>query len=236
MSPCRFSLVIVALAASAVQSHAQARDIRTAPPSDTLRLTIAEAVARAVRQSDETRLSAAQLEVTEAQITTARASGLPQLRLNGSYTQVIENARANIVGSVFGQAFTYNTNANLSQTIFQGGRIFAGTRAAADARQAARFDQAEVKSRVSVDVQRAYFLALLSDRLYEIQVQNLALADARLKQVQSLEAGGRAARYDVLRARVGRTNLEPSLIQARTDRELALLEVKRILNIPAAQP
>ena len=236
MSHRRSFLILVALATTTLQAQAQARDIRSGMPSDTLRLAIEEAVTRAVRQSDESRLAAAQLEVTEAQITTARAAGLPQLRLNGSYTQVIENARANVVGSVFGQSFTYNTNANLSQTLFQGGRVFAGTRAAADAKRAARFDQAEVQARVSVDVQRAYFLALLSDRLYEIQVQNLALADARLKQVQSLEAGGRAARYDVLRARVGRTNLEPSLIQARSDRELALLEVKRILNIPVAQP
>ena len=60
-----------------------------------------------------------------------------------------------------------------------------------------------------MDVQRAYFLALLSDRLYEIQVRNLELADERLKQVERLESGGRAARYDVLRARVERTNLEP---------------------------
>jgi hydrophobic/amphiphilic exporter-1 (mainly G- bacteria), HAE1 family len=236
MSLRRSYLVIVALAVSAIRSHAQARDIRSGIPSDTLRLTIEEAVARAVRQSDETRLAAAQLDVTDAQITTARAAGLPQLRLNGSYTQVIENARANIVGSVFAQAFTYNTNANLSQTIFQGGRIFAGTRAAADARQAARFDQSEVRARVSVDIQRAYFLALLSDRLYDIQVRNLALATERLAQVQRLETGGRAARYDVLRARVERTNLEPALIQARSDRDLTLLEVKRILNLKVEQP
>ena len=231
MSLRRSFLVIGALAASAQIAQAQARDIRSGPVSDTLRLSIEEAVTRAVRQSDETRLSAAQLEVTEAQITTARAAGLPQLRINGSYTQVIENARANIVGSVFGQAFTYNSNANLSQTIFQGGRIFAATKAAGSARQAARFDQAETRARVSVDIQRAYFLALLSDRLYDIQVRNLALADDRLKQVQRLESGGRAARYDVLRARVERTNLEPGLIQARSDRELTMLEVKRILNL-----
>jgi outer membrane protein TolC len=236
MPLCRAFLVFAALAASAPSANAQARDIRSGPPSDTLRLSIEEAVARAVRQSDEARLATAQLEVTEAQITTARAAGLPQLRLNGSYTQVIENARANIVGQVFGQAFTYNTNANLSQAIFQGGRIFAGTRAAADARRAARFDQAEVRARVSVDIQRAYFLALLSDRLYEIQVRNVALADDRLKQVERLESGGRAARYDVLRARVERTNLQPALIQAASDRDLAILEVKQVLNLPIAQP
>jgi outer membrane protein TolC len=236
MSLYRFSLVIAALTTAAPAARAPARDIRSAPPSDTIRLSIEDAVTRAVRQSDETRLAAAQLEVTEAQITTARAAGLPQLRLNGAYTQVIENARGTIVGSVFGQPFTYNANANLSQTSFQGGRVFAGTRAAADARQAARYDQAEVRARVSVDIQRAYFEALLNDRLYDIQVRNLALADERLKQVERLEAGGRAARYDVLRARVERTNLEPALIQSRSDRDLALLRVKQILNLKVDQP
>ena len=87
-----------------------------------------------------------------------------------------------------------------------------------------------------MDIQRAYFLALLSDRLYQIQVRNLALADERLKQVTSLESGGRAARYDVLRARVERTNLEPALIQAGSDRDLALLRVKQILNLKVDQP
>ena len=236
MSLYRSFLVLGALVSCALEAPAQARDIRSAPTSDTLRLSIEEAVTRAVRQSDETRLAAAQLDVTEAQITTARAAGLPQLRLNSSYTQVIENARANIVGQVFAQAFTYNTNANLSQTFFQGGRIFAGTRAAADARRAARFDQAEVRAQVSVDIQRAYFQALLNDRLYEIQVRNVALADDRLKQVERLESGGRAARYDVLRARVERTNLQPALIQAASDRDLAVLEVKRILNLRIDQP
>jgi outer membrane protein TolC len=236
MSLHRIFLVVVALAALAQDGRAQTRDVRSAPQSDTLRLSIEEAVTRAVRLSDETKLSAAQLELTEAQIVTARAAGFPQLRLNGAYTQVIENARGNIVGSVFQQPFTYSTNANISQTFFQGGRIFAGTRAAGDARQAARYDQAETRARVSVDVQRAYFQALLSDRLYEIQVKNLELADERLKQVERLESGGRAARYDVLRARVQHTNLEPEVIQAASDRELTMLQVKRILNLQVDQP
>ena len=236
MSLCRFFLLCTLAALPLAESGAQVRRVAGSSSSDTLRLGVEDAVSRAVRQGDEARLAAAQIDVTEAQITTARAAGLPQLRIAGSYTQVIENARANIVGSVFGQSFTYNTNANLSQTIFQGGRIFAGTRAAANVRRAARFDQAEVRARVSVDVQRAYFQAQLSDRLYEIQVRNLALADERLKQVERLQAGGRASRYDLLRARVERTNQEPGVIQARSDREIALLEVKRFLNVPIDQP
>jgi len=236
MSPCRtVFLLCMSLAQALSAAGAQSRRGSLAT-TDTLRFAIEDAVTRAVRQGDETRLAAAQLDVTEAQIVTARAAGLPQLRLNGSYTQVIENARANIVGQVFGQPFTYNTNANISQTIFQGGRIFAGTRAAADARRAARFDQTEVRARIAVDVQRAYFNAQLAERLLEIRLRNYELVDARLKQVERLQSGGRASRYELLRARVERTNQEPGVIQARSDREIALLEVKRLLNVPVEQP
>ena len=234
MSPRRFFFLFSLLAAPLSVGATQARRAQAA--TDTLRLGIETAVTMAVRQSDESRLAAAQLDVTEAQITIARAAGLPQLRLNGSYTQVIENARANIVGSVFGQSFTYNTNANISQALFQGGRIFATSRAAADVRRAARFDQTEVRASVSVDIQRAYFRAQLTDRLLEIQLRNFALADERLKQVERLQSGGRASRYELLRARVERTNQEPGVIQARSDREIALLEVKRLLNVPVTQP
>jgi outer membrane protein TolC len=95
---------------------------------------------------------------------------------------------------------------------------------------------AETRALVTVDVQRAYLGALAADRLVEIQRQNVALADARLAQIEQLERGGRAARYDVLRARVERTNLEPLLIQARNDREVAYLELKRLVNVPLDRP
>jgi outer membrane protein len=206
-----------------------------AQATDTVRLSLADAVSRAVRESDEVRLAAAQLDVTEAQVTSARAAGLPLLRMSGNYTQVERNARATIVGQIFGQNYNYTSNVNLSQPLFQGGRILAGARAAGDLRRAARYELAEVQAFMSVNIQRAYLQVLLNQELAAIQSRNLQLAEERLTKVQQLESGGRAARYDVLRARVERTNLEPGLIQARNNVELALIELRRLLNIPASR-
>ena len=204
---------------------------------DTLRLGINDAITRVLRESDEVRIAAAQIELTEAQITTARASGLPQARLSSSYSQVLRNARAQIVGqTIFGQNYNYTGNINISQTVFQGGRFFAGTRAAGDARNVARFNRAETESQIAVDVQRAYLTAQLSRELLQIQERNVELAAQRLTLVQQLESGGRASRYDVLRARVERANLEPTLLQARNAVELADIEIRRVLNIPVSQP
>jgi outer membrane protein TolC len=204
---------------------------------DTLRLSLADALARAVRESDEIQLARSQLDLADAQVTTARAAGLPQLRFSGSYSQVIRNARAEIVsGQIFGQAFTYTTNVNVSQTLFQGGRVFAGSRAAADVRRAARFSLDEVRSQLAVDAQRAYLSAVLARELENVQRRNVALAAERAALVERLQSGGRASRFDVLRARVERVNLEPALLQAATAREVADIELRRLLNLSTDRP
>lgn len=203
---------------------------------DTLRLSIRDAVTRALDISDEVRLSAAEVDVADAQVAAARANGLPQLRINSTYNHAFENARGQAVGSVFNQPNTYNVTASLSQTLFQGGKIVRSTRAASDVRAASRLDDAEERSQLTVQVQRAYLNVLFTTRVAAIQDTNVALAQSRLEQTEQFERAGRAARYDVLRARVERTNLEPQAIQARNDRDLAVLELKRLLNIPIDQP
>lgn len=207
-----------------------------AQAQDTLRLSAGDAVSRMLRSSDEIRIANAQIELADAQVLSARAAGLPQLRLNSTYTQVLENARATIVGSVFGQNYTYNTNLQLQQSLFQGGRIVAANQAAARAERATLLTRDETRAQLAVDAQRVYLNAIFTARLAEIQRRNLALADERLAQVQRLEAAGRASRYEVLRARVERANLEPLALQAESDRALAELELKRLLDIPVAQP
>lgn len=212
-----------------------------APPAraaaqDTLRLGLEDAVQRVLRSSDEQRLADAQVEFADAQVTAARAAGLPQLRLNSTYTQVLKNARAEIVGQLFGQNYVYNSNLQLQQTLFQGGRILAAAQAAARVERAALATREETRAQLAVLVQRIYLNALFTGRLLEIQRRNLSIAEDRLAQVEQLERAGRSSRYDVLRARVERANLDPLVRQAESDRTLADLELRRLLDLPIDQP
>ncbi|MEP7000446.1 MAG: TolC family protein [bacterium] len=168
--------------------------------------------------------------------TVARASLLPQLRLTSSYVHVYESARGQAVGTVFNQPNTYTGNLNLSQTLFQGGRLLSAARSAGELRNAARFDESEQRSLLTLQVARSYLQVLFANRIAELQDQNLTLASSRLTQVEQFERAGRAARYDVLRSRVERANIEPLAIQAHNDLELARLELKRVLNVPVEQP
>ena len=215
---------------------ASAQSVAAAGARDTLRLSVDEAVSIALRQSDEVGVAAAQVDVADAQYGAARANVLPQLRFSGAYLHVYESARGSAVGSVFNQPNTYTANANLSQTLFQGGKLVSASRAANEMREAARFDERELRANVTLLVQRSYLQALFADRIAELQQRNLALASSRVTQVEQFERAGQAARYDVLRARVERANIEPLAIQAESDRELAILELKRVLNLPVEQP
>jgi outer membrane protein TolC len=208
---------------------------RTAP-LDSVSLSLPEAVDRAIRIGDESRAASADVDVADAQVTIARAAGLPQLRFSGSQSHVYQSARASAVGQIFNQPNTYTANAVLSQTLFQGGKIMAGRRAASSVRAASRLEQTETAAQVSLDVQRAYLQALFAKTYAEIQDTSLALAEQRLAQTMQFERAGRASRYDVLRAGVERSNIQPTVIQAHSDVELALVELRRLINVRFDQP
>lgn len=204
--------------------------------ADSVPLSLTDAIARALRNGDEARAAAAEVDITDAQVTVARSAGLPQLRLIGNRSHVYESARASAVGQIFNQPNTYTANATLTQPIFQGGKIFAGMKAASHLRNSSRYDQTETLAQLSLDVQRAYLDAALAGTLASIQDTAYGLAGERLKQVQQFEKAGRASRYDVLRANVERANIQPAVIQARGEVELAIIELRRLINLPADQP
>lgn len=232
----RLALSVASLVVLPASPPLRAQSPAPAAAADTLHLSVEEAVTLAQRQSDEVGVAAAQTDVAAARFGAARANALPQLRLNSTYTHVYESARGQAVGAVFNQPNTYTVNANLSQTLFQGGKLLNAARSASELRDAARYDEREQRALVTLAVQRAYLQALYTARIAALQDTNLALASSRLAQVEQFERAGQAARYDVLRARVERANIEPLAIQAHSDEELALLDLKRVLNVPIEQP
>lgn len=207
-----------------------------AQSTDTLRLGIEEAVTRVLRTSDESRIADAQVALLDAQVLSARAAGLPQMRLASSYQQIVQNARADIVGQVFNQRYNYNTNLQIQQSLFQGGRVISASQAASRAERAAVATREETRAQLAVGMQRTYLNVVFTARLLDIQRRNLVLADERLAQTEQLERAGRSSRYEVLRARVERANLEPVVRQAEADQELAELELRRLLNLPLDRP
>lgn len=244
-------------------------------------LSLDEAVARAVTNSEEVQLSEADVEAAQTRISAARAARLPQFGASTAYQRTFqssfssfgfqlsdedrfdpdpnapleqrvryleENAGkavlttlSDLVGdalqqSGLGSPHIYSVNLNGSQLLYSFGRVGAGINVATHTREAARLTARESAAQVELDVRTAYYRALLAQELEAIAQAALVQAESFLNQERLRQRSGFRSDLDVLRAEVSLENLRPQLVDARNALALALLNVKRLTNIPMNQP
>ena len=136
----------------------------------------------------------------------------------------------------FGRRNTYRVNLAFSQNVFDGGRIGAQSAAARAGREAAQIGLASARAQLVLDVVRAYYDAALGARLAEIAEATYRQSDATFSQTRLAFEAGSQPEFELLRAQVTRDNQRPILIRRRAERDIALLRLKQLLEIPAAEP
>lgn len=131
----------------------------------------------------------------------------------------------------FGRANNYTLGLTGSQTLFSGGRVAAQTGAANAGRRAATITVSSARALVILDVTQAYYDAVLAGRLYVIAVSTLEQSETTLRHTQLARQVGTQPEFDLLRAQVTRDNQRPVVVARRTDRELAYLRLKQLLDL-----
>ena len=270
--------IVLLVLAPAVLSSQQVRPATSDAAPETVRLTMEEAVRRALETGDEVRLARAALQQADGQISQAWASALPEIRTSLTYQRTfasvfssagessgppmdpfepdttapvtdrlryLEDEYPNMLmrglGSLFsnmpfGRENTYVAALTVSQTLFQGGKAGAGLRGARAFRRAAQAQLEETEREVTFRVRQAYLGAVFSQRLLVIAEASQALTNEHLRRVELNHQVGTSADYDLLRAQVESANQEPMVIAARNGAETAMLELRRLVNLPVTQP
>jgi outer membrane protein TolC len=269
----------IAWSGMAVTATAQVPPVgQVGPPI--VELSLDDAVRRAVRGSEEVRLSQADVEAAETRIAAARAARFPQLSASTAYQRTFQSSfsgfgfglsaedrfspdpslpleqrvryleqnadkavlttLSDLIGNALqnaglGSPHVYSVNLNGSQLLFSAGRVGAGIAAATHAREAARLSARESAAQVELDVRTAYYRALLAQELEAIAQAALVQAESFLNQERLRQRSGFRSDLDVLRAEVSLENLRPQLVDARNALELALLDLKRLVNLPMGQ-
>jgi outer membrane protein TolC len=270
----RATSVVIALALLPTALAAQARPAVTGEP---IRLTMQEAVRRALQTGEEVRLAEAAHRQAHGQVTQAYSAALPELRANLTYTRTFAsvfgggrqtgpsfppfapdttaslgdriryledeypNALPRGIGQLFaatpfGRANTYVASLTLTQTLFQSGKVGAGLRGARAYERAATAQVEETRQDVVFRVKQAYLNALFAQRLLDIAEGSRTLSDEQLRRVELNHRVGSSADYDLLRAQVESANQEPQVIAARNQRDLGMLELRRLVNIAPERP
>ena len=132
----------------------------------------------------------------------------------------------------FGRANTWRVSLSASQSVYTGGRQGAQDAVASATRQSAELGVTTTRAQLLFDVTQAYYDAALSDRLVRIAEGTLEQAGATLKQTQAGFDAGTQPEFEVLRARVTRDSQTPLVIRQRVNRDIALMRLKQMLDLP----
>lgn len=132
----------------------------------------------------------------------------------------------------FGAKNQWTIGLNASLNVYTGGRI-SGQMAAANAQErSATIEVESQRAQLKLDVAQAYFDAALSDRVLALTVASLQQTEQVLTETSLGRKVGDVSEFDLLRAQVTRDNQRPAVIQARSNRDVAYLRLKQLLEVP----
>lgn len=243
----------LALAVAALPGAAAGQQAQSAPGP--IALSLADAVRISERESETVRIARAGTTRAEGQQMQARSQRMPQLTGTAAYQRALQLQFEEIVertgGSdtssgggfensplarVFASPNTMILGLEASQTLYAGGRVRAGIAAANAGRRAADAGERAARAQNIYEVAQAYYDAQVAERLLAIADSSFAQTDRALKQTQLAKEVGNTSEYNLIRARVQRDNARPVVISARAQRDVAMLHLRQMLNIPLDRP
>lgn len=227
--------VVLGAAALWAAAGAGPLEAQDGPPT---RLSVDQAVERAVVQNEQVLVARAQKARAEGTVTEVRARSLPELNLDFGYTRNLQTPviffnqpGAGTQQISIGNDNDYSLSLNLRQPVVDFSLGPART-AARLSREASDASVEATRVQVAADVRVAYHQVLLDRELLRVQQQALEQARARLGQVESFYDAGTASEFDLLTAQVEVDNIRPQVIEARNRLELDRNRLKRVVGLP----
>lgn len=135
----------------------------------------------------------------------------------------------------FGRPNQWAFGLDLQQTIFDRS-LLASIRGARAGEAAAEATLDAARAATLLEVAQAYYDAQLAERLLVIADSTLAQAERIHRDTELARRVGDAAEFDLLRVTVARDNQRPVVIQRRTNRDLSLVRLRQLLDLPAGVP
>ena len=243
-APRLAAAALCAATALPAAAHAQAQ---TPVPAGPLRLEQVLDLAR--ERSEAIGIARQGIQRAERGQIRARSGLFPQLSLSAGYDRALASEFEQVFESFrdaggsqdasgfedlpFGRKNTWRVSLGFSQNLFSGDRLGAQAALATAGRATADLALTTAEAQLLFDVTQSYYDAALSDRLVAIAEATVEQASATLRQAEAAFQAGAQPEFDVLRARVSRDTQRPILIRQRVNREVALLRLKQLLDLPA---
>jgi outer membrane protein len=208
-------------------------------------LSLADALRIAETASEDVGIARVATDRARGEQLRARSEMYPQVFASLDYTRTLASEFEDVAEQMpdsnggfdfsalpFGQRNNWTLGLDVQQTLFAGGRVLAQTRMAGAGRRIAETSLASARAQLVLDVIEAYYNAALAERLVAIAVSTLEQSETTLRHTQLARQVGNQPEFELLRATVARDNQRPIVIQRQTDRDIALMRLKQMLNLP----
>jgi outer membrane protein TolC len=161
--------------------------------AEELSLTLDEAITIALRDNRDILLKAEDVKKAKAKIAEAQSSLLPVLNLSAGWTDVRE-----LYPKDFG---TYSTQAGVKQILYKGGKIINAIKAGEYSYIASEAVLDKTKLETVLNVKKAFYTLLLSDRFVEINKAILDNTQEHLDFIRARFNSGEVSESDVIKMR-----------------------------------
>lgn len=221
-------------------------------PAGAKPVSFVDALKAAEPASEAIAASRAEAERARALVDAARSGYYPQVNGTAVYTRTIKSQFDGISfgtpdptmpGTMmsknelpFGQRNNWRVGGTAQQMIFDGFHTRANVSVAKSQVQVAELGIAATRAQVTLEVAQAYFDAALAEQQVQIANVTLQQSETTLKETQLNFDQGAAPEFDLVRAEVARDNQSTSLVQFRAQRDVAYVQLRRLIGIPLGEP
>ena len=234
-------LAAVAFVANAVQpggAATNATTVATNVPAWLARpLSLADCLDIALQQNGTILKAKSDLEASHGVVVQTRAIAIPKVQAIGNYTDYEKSAidRFPFGGPTFSQPHeSWNTGIQISQSIYEGGRLSSAFRTAKLTKEQALLQYQTVVADTLLATRVAYYDVLVAAQQIVVREASVSLLSRELEDQQRRFDAGTVPRFNVLRAEVAVANARPPLIRARNAHRLGKNNLVTLLgyNLP----
>jgi outer membrane protein len=194
-------------------------------------LSLADALNIALRQNATISKAKNDLQEAHGIVVQTRAVALPQLQASGKYEYEQSGLLQEFPGANYPQPNQFwNAGVQLTQTIYDGGRLVAAFRAADTTKKQALAQYQTAVVSTLLNVRLAYYDVLLAAEQITVHEASVNLLQKELEDQQHRFDAGTVPKFQVLRADVALANEKPVLIQARNNYRISKNNLVNLLG------
>lgn len=196
--------------------------------------TLDEALARAMEANRDVAASRERLSEIEGLKGEALSTWLPQVTGVMSYTRTWKKPNIFINDQMF-KVGTYNTylaDVQMSQMLWDGGKVLKALDAAESEGQRGRADIRNTQAEIALGVKQTFYQILYTGKVIEVLRRQRGQLKGHLASIKTRFEKGLDSDYAVMRQEVELSNIEPQLIDAEKSHELFINVLKILLAVP----